>query len=217
MKNTAPISPKNIIEKQHPKKAKHPHSGSESPKETGLYDLLIYQLNDIYRAEKALAKAIPKLIKKAASLELTESLTTQLSVTKEQVSRLELIFSVLDEKAEGKKCSAMEGLIDELEDILEFTESGTVRDAGIICISQKIAHYGISTYGTLTAFARALYEEAATALLLESLDEKKEADLMLYVIAEAHINAQAADLNDEGPEEFGGVLFPESINKHFIE
>ena len=137
----------------------------------GLRELFVDSLKDIYWAEKALVKALPKMAKNATSENLITAINEHLSVTQEQVARLEEVFKSVGEKAAAKKCDAMEGLIKEGESIMEETEAGPVRDAGIIAASQKIEHYEIATYGTLAAFATTLGEDDAVLLLGASFSE----------------------------------------------
>mgnify|MGYP003605592231 CR=1 FL=1 len=153
--------------------------------------LFVDGLKDIYWAEKALTKAIPKMAKNATSVKLTEGLTAHLLETEKQISRLEKVFQLVGEKAVAKKCDAMDGLIEEGKSILEETEVGAVRDAGIIAASQKIEHYEIATYGTLAAWAKTLGEKEAAALLVESLVEEKNADQTLTDAAYNDINFDA--------------------------
>lgn len=164
----------------------------------GLRELFIDSLKDIYWAEKALTKALPKMAKNATSENLINTINDHLTVTEEQVSRLEQVFDMLGEKASAKKCEAMEGLIKEGETIMEETQQGPVRDAGIIGASQKIEHYEIATYGTLAAFAQTLGEDDALQLLQQTLDEEKEADTLLTEVAYNNINFEASD---EGEDE----------------
>ncbi len=159
-----------------------------------LRDLFVDGLKDIYWAEKALTKAIPKMIKNATDEDLVEALTDHLEVTKTQVTRLEEVFSLIGEKAAAEKCDAMEGLIKEAEGIMEETEIGPVRDAGIIAAGQKVEHYEIASYGTLTAFAKRLGEDDAAALLEETLAEEKAADEKLSEVAETTVNMEAAEV-----------------------
>jgi ferritin-like metal-binding protein YciE len=166
----------------------------------GLRDLFEDELKDIYWAEKALTKAIPKMIKNSTSEELVTALKEHLAITEEQVTRLEQVFESIGTKAQAKKCEAMEGLIKEAEEIMESTEKGVVRDAGIISAGQKVEHYEIATYGTLSAFAKILGEDDAVSLLEETLSEEKEADEKLTEVAESSINIQAA-ADDVGEEE----------------
>jgi ferritin-like metal-binding protein YciE len=160
----------------------------------GLRSLFVDELKDIYFAEKALIKAIPKMIQNATAMELTHALTGHLEETKKQVTRLEKVFSLIGEKAEGKKCEAITGLIKEAEEIMGATEKGMVRDAGIILAGQKVEHYEIATYGTLRIFARTLGEDAAADLLDETLGEEKSADQKLTEIALAFVNDEAAQM-----------------------
>lgn len=143
---------------------------------SGLTALFEDGLKDIYWAEKALTKALPLMAKNATSAELIDALTNHLTETEEQVTRLEKVFESIGKKASAKKCDAMEGLIEEGKGILEETEPGVVRDAGIIAAAQKIEHYEIATYGTLRQFAETLGFTEAAALLEETLDEEKGAD-----------------------------------------
>lgn len=172
---------------------KNQQSPTQNPEvASGLRDLFIDGLKDIYWAEKALTKALPTMIKKATSEELITALTDHLAVTEEQVTRLEEVFNSIGEKAQAKKCDAMEGLIKEGSGIMESTAAGVVRDAGIIAAGQKVEHYEIATYGTLCAFAKILGEKEAAELLLETLNEEKKADDKLTEVAEESINLKAA-------------------------
>lgn len=158
-----------------------------------LKDFFIDSLKDIYWAENALVSALPKMVQNATSPLLASAIQEHLEVTKNQVARLETIFELLGEKAEGKKCEAMAGLLKEGDSILEETVPGPVRDAGIIAASQKIEHYEIATYGTLCAFAKTLGENDAAKLLNQTLAEEKEADMILSDAAYSSINFKAAD------------------------
>ncbi|MGN6532865.1 MAG: YciE/YciF ferroxidase family protein [Ginsengibacter sp.] len=157
----------------------------------GLRDLFEDELKDIFWAEKALTKAIPKMIKNASSEDLINALENHLEVTKGHVERCEQIFDQLGMPARGKKCEAMAGLTKEAEEIMENTEEGIVRDAGIISAAQKVEHYEIASYGTLCAFAKTLGEKEIANLLEQTLNEEKEADDTLTKIAEASINEEA--------------------------
>ena len=164
-----------------------------------LMNLFEDMLKDIYWAEKALTKAIPKMIKNATSEELQQGLSDHLEETENQVQRLEQIFEQLGKKATAKKCLAMEGLIKEAEEIMEENDEGAMRDAGIIAAGQKVEHYEIATYGTLSTFAQILGLDEAVELLEETLEEEKGADEKLTEVAEAAINIEAA--SEEGEEE----------------
>lgn len=154
------------------------------------------ELKDIYWAEKALTKAIPKMIKNATSEELIEALTAHLTETEEHVSRVEQVFASLGKKAEAVKCEAMTGLIKEAEEIMEECETGSMCDAGIISAGQKVEHYEIATYGTLRQFAETLGLTEAVTLLEATLEEEKAADVKLTEVAVSAINVEAAELEE---------------------
>lgn len=185
--------------KKQPKKsadkspAKKKSSGKSASVAQSLRDLFEDELKDIYWAEKALTKAIPKMIKNATSEELISALEDHLETTKNQVARCEKAFEILGKPARAKKCEAMAGLTKEAEEIMESTEEGVVRDAGIISAAQKVEHYEIASYGTLVAFAKVLGEDEVARLLEKTLNEEKEADETLTGVAESSINTQAAE------------------------
>lgn len=164
---------------------------------SGLTELFEDGLKDIYWAEKALTKALPLMAKNATSPELIDAITNHLTETEEHVTRLEQVFDSIGKKATAKKCDAMEGLIEEGKSILEETEIGVVRDAGIIAASQKIEHYEIATYGTLRQFAETLGLTEAASLLELTLDEEKGADKLLTEVAVNAINVEAAEEDEE--------------------
>jgi ferritin-like metal-binding protein YciE len=160
---------------------------------TDLRSFFIDSLKDIYWAENALVKALPKMMENATSAHLATAIKDHHAVTKTQVARLEQVFTLLGEKAEAKKCEAMAGLLKEGDSILEETQPGPVRDAGIIAASQKIEHYEIATYGTLCSFAKTLGENDAAKLLMQTLAEEKEADMLLSDAAYNSINFDAVN------------------------
>ena len=175
-------------------------AGKVKPKKTaaeGLRDLFVDELKDIYWAEKALVKALPKMAKNATTPNLVDGILNHLEETKNHVTRLEEVFSIIGEKAVAKKCDAMDGILKEGEGILEETEPGVVRDAGIIAASQKVEHYEIATYGTLAAWAGTLGEVKAAELLWETLNEEKQADITLTEAAYNNINFEAEELDEE--------------------
>lgn len=164
-------------------------------KSSQLMKLFEDQLKDIYWAEKALTKAIPKMIKNATSQDLIDALKSHLEETENQILRLEQVFESIDKKASAKKCDAMEGLIKEAEEIMESCDEGPMCDAGIISAGQKVEHYEIATYGTLRQFAQILDLTEAVSLLEATLTEEKAADEHLSEIAEA-INVEATVAED---------------------
>jgi ferritin-like metal-binding protein YciE len=149
-------------------------------------------LKDIYWAEKALTKAIPKMAKNATSEDLSSALDKHLGETKMHVSRLEQVFEILEKKPIAKKCEAMDGLIREGGEIMQECEEGAMRDAGIISAAQKIEHYEIASYGTLRTFAEVLGLSDAASLLEETLHEEKAADEKLSNVAESAVNVEAS-------------------------
>jgi len=178
-------------------RSKRPANGSAGSKEnqsTMLEELFLEELRDIYWAEKHLLKALPKMEKAATSKELRQSFADHLKVTKEQVTRLEEAFEILDAKAQGKKCEAMDGLTKEAEGIIEATEQGTLtRDVGLIMAAQKVEHYEIATYGSLAQLAKTLGKNDLAQLMVQTLEEEKEADQLLTTIAENNINVKATE------------------------
>ncbi|MET0464673.1 MAG: ferritin-like domain-containing protein [Chitinophagaceae bacterium] len=159
-------------------------------------------LKDIYWAEKALTKALPKMQKAATTEELQSAIEEHLGQTKEQVSRLEQVFELIGERAQAKKCDAMEGLIKEGESIVEETEKGSMtRDVGIIMASQKIEHYEIATYGGLVSLANTLGKTDVAEILATTLEEEKNTDLGLTEIAENNINWEAEQEDGEDSAE----------------
>lgn len=167
----------------------------------GLRELFIDELKDILNAERVLVKALPKMAKNATEPKLVTAIEDHLAVTEGQVQRLEQVFELLGETARGKKCEAMEGLIKEAEGVMEETEQGPVRDAGIISAAQKVEHYEIASYGTLVAFAKTLGEDEVAGLLEQTLAEEKEADIVLTDTAFNAINFEAAEADMGQPED----------------
>ena len=154
------------------------------------------ELKDIYWAEKALTKAIPKMIKNATSGELIDALTNHLEETKEHVSRVEQVFQLIGKKATAVKCEATLGLIKEAEEIMKECEVGSMRDAGIISAAQKVEHYEIATYGTLRQFAETLGLAEVETILETTLTEEKAADVKLTEVAVSAINVEAAAMEE---------------------
>ena len=150
------------------------------------------ELKDIYWAEKALVKALPKMIENATSTDLSSAIEHHLRETEEHVARVEKVFSLIGKKAEAKKCEAMAGLIEEAEELMEDSDEGVMRDAAIISAAQKVEHYEIASYGTLASFAATLGLTEAADLLQTTLEEEKTADETLTEVAETAVNIAAA-------------------------
>ena len=167
------------------------NSGQYGIEESKLMKLFEDQLRDMYWAEKALVKAIPRMIKNVSSEELVEVIQEHLEETEAQVEKVERVFESIDKRAVAKKCEAMDGLIKEAEEIMKSSDKGAMRDAGIIAASQKIEHYEIASYGTLRTFAQTLGLTEAVSILEEILAEEKGVDEKLTEVAESTINVKA--------------------------
>ena len=158
-----------------------------------LKELFIDGLKDIYWAEKHLAKALKKMTKEATSEELKAAFEQHTTETEEHAIRLEEVFGIIGQKAQAKKCEAMEGLLKEAEEITESTEKGTmVRDCGLIMAAQKVEHYEIASYGTLRNIARTLGHEDVANILQTTLDEEGTTDHKLTELAESYVNEEAS-------------------------
>lgn len=166
-------------------------------KATTLKDLFVEELKDIYHAEGQLIKALPKMAKAATCEDLKAGFEEHLAQTREHVKRLETIFESLDMPARGKKCEAMEGLIEEGGEAIDLEGDNDTRDAALIGAAQKVEHYEIATYGTLKAWARQLEMEDVVSLLKATLDEEKDTDDKLTELAMAGINEEAETEDEE--------------------
>jgi len=169
-----------------------------------LKELYIDELKDLYSAEKQLVKALPKMAKNATNPELKDAFTTHLQETEGHVERLEQIFEMLGERAGGKKCKGMEGLIDEAKELLEEDATEEVLDAGMISKAQHVEHYEMAGYGTVRAYARLLGLDEQADLLQETLDEEGHANDLLTQIAESSVNVEAEVGSDEEEASQGG-------------
>jgi ferritin-like metal-binding protein YciE len=167
-----------------------------------LRDLYIEQLQDLYNAENQLIKALPKMAKGATSEGLRDAIREHLEVTRSQASRLEEIFSKLEENPKGKKCKGMEGLVEEGAEVLEEDMEDEVRDAALIAAAQRVEHYEIAGYGTVRTYATLLGDDEAAQVLQEILDEEKQADTKLTSLAEEiNVDATAEGKGDEAKRE----------------
>lgn len=170
-----------------------------------LQKLLQDELEDIYDAEHQLVKALPRMIEKSSSPELQRALKQHLTVTQNQITRLEQVFETLGEKAKRKPCKGMAGIVSEGSEMLEEDLEASTKDAAIISAAQKVEHYEIASYGTVRTLAQTLGNNEIAELLEETLEEEKEADQLLTQIAESSINDEAAseEESDEEVEEKG--------------
>ncbi len=168
------------------KQSKKAESGMECME---FREFFLDALKDIYWAEKALQKSLPKLMNASTDKKLARAFERHEKETARQIETLEQVFELMGEKASGKKCDAMEGLLSEASSVIDDTEKEScIRDAGLILAAQKVEHYEIATYGTLVAFARQMEEDKIANLLQRILDEEKKADCLLTEVAEGSVN-----------------------------
>ncbi|GEO18923.1 ferritin-like domain-containing protein [Microvirga aerophila] len=161
--------------------------------EKDLKALFLHQLKDTYFAENAILKALPQMAEAAESEELRGAFAVHLKETEEQVRRLEQIFQMVGEKPEGIPCKAIQGIIEEGQEILQEFEGGEALDAGLIAAAQAVEHYEIARYGTLLAWAKQLGLSEAEGLIQETLIEEENTDQALSELAEDAINPAAAE------------------------
>ena len=166
---------------------------------TALMELYVDELKDLYDAESRLVKALPKVAKAATSQKLRSAVEEHLEQTKGHVDRLKEIFDNLGEKASGKKCAGMVGILKEGEELMDEDFEGEVMDAALISAAQRVEHYEIAAYGCVRAWAGLLGENEASSLLEKTLEEEKETDQKLTQLAE-EINVQAKEQGSEGEE-----------------
>ncbi|WP_312697951.1 YciE/YciF ferroxidase family protein [Sphingobacterium mizutaii] len=156
-----------------------------------LRDIFLTGLKDIYWAEQTLTKKLPEMEAKASDIRLKTAIKDHWAQTHEHVTRLEKVFELIGEKAEGKKCLAMEGILNEGDESIADIQEGPVRDSVLISACQKVEHYEITSYGTLSAYAKTLNEREAQQLLLRTLGEEKKSDCILTTIADTDLNSRA--------------------------
>ena len=167
------------------------------PKMKSLDDLYLKELKDLYSAENQILKALPKMAKAASSPDLKKAFQEHLEQTRVHVERLEEIFDKLDSSRKGKKCKAIEGLIEEGKEIMGEDAEPSVLDAALIAAAQKVEHYEMAGYGCVRTYARLLGREDEADILQQTLDEEGETDKKLTQLAESHINVGAAAGEDE--------------------
>jgi ferritin-like metal-binding protein YciE len=155
-------------------------------------DLFLHTLQDIYYAENQIVKALPEMIEKATDKQLAQGFKTHLEETKGQVKRLEQVFKLLGKEPQGVDCPAIDGLIEEAEDVAGDIDDKQVLDAALIGAAQAVEHYEIARYGTLMAWAKTLGHQDVIRLLKQNLDEEKAADEKLSKMAETSVNRKAA-------------------------
>jgi ferritin-like metal-binding protein YciE len=155
-------------------------------------DLFLHVLQDVYYAENQILKALPDMIEKATNRDLSSALKAHLGETEKQVDRLDQVFNLLGKEPKGTKCPAINGIIDEANEIAGEVDNKKVLDAALIAAAQAVEHYEITRYGTLIAWADELGNDAVGKLLTTNLNEEKAADKKLTTIAEKKVNLKAA-------------------------
>jgi ferritin-like metal-binding protein YciE len=188
---TRPISVRARSEKHSHKRRVEP-MGLFSKDIHTMDDLFAHTLRDMYYAEKQLVKALPEMVDKASDAQLKQAFQTHLGETKNHVMRLEQVFKMLGVQATGVDCPAIDGIIEEAEEISGEVDDKAVLNAALVAAAQAAEHYEISRYGTLVAWAKQLRRTDAERVLQQNLDEEKAADRKLTEIAEARLNLQAA-------------------------
>jgi ferritin-like metal-binding protein YciE len=156
-----------------------------------LSDLMLTFMQDIYYAERQILKALPKMAKAAQNEDLKQALTHHREETEGQVDRLQKAFDALGKRARAQTCEAINGLIEEGDEVIEAFPEGTVRDAGILANAQAVEHYEMARYGTIVAWAKTCGQDQVAQLMQATLDEEKKADTLLNGLARKNINQQA--------------------------
>lgn len=154
-------------------------------------------LRDIYYAEKAILKNLPKMAKKSNSTELAAAFESHIEETEGQVERLEQIFEMIGKSPRGKRCPAIDGLAEEAGEIMQEAKDDMVRDAGMLAAAQAVEHYEIARYGTLVAWAEKLGLDDAVPLLQETLEQEKMTDEKLTELALSEINVEAGNASEK--------------------
>ena len=155
-------------------------------------DLFVHTLRDIYYAENQITKALPDMIEKATDASLKQALQSHLGETKTQIKRLEQVFKMHGVEAKGVDCPAIDGILEEADDIAGEVDDKQVLDAALIAAAQAVEHYEITRYGTLVTWAKQLGRTDCASVLQQNLDEEKAADKKLNGIAEGQVNRKAA-------------------------
>lgn len=156
-----------------------------------LNDLFVDMLRDVYDAEQQIYESLPKMRERAVSTQLQQAFETHRDETRVQIERLEQIFRMLDMEPDAKSCEAIEGLIEEAQEVMSDADDSVI-DAALIAAAQAVEHYEMARYGTLHAWAEELNLPQAAALLEKTLSEEKATDTKLNTLATGSINRQAA-------------------------
>jgi ferritin-like metal-binding protein YciE len=155
-------------------------------------DLFMHTLRDIYYAEKQIVQALPEMIEKSTDAQLKQGFQSHLRETETHVKRLEKVFQLHGKEAKGVDCPAIDGIIEEAEEVAGEVADKSVLDAALIAAAQAVEHYEITRYGSLIAWAKELGRNDCATLLQQNLDEEKAADKKLTAMAESKVNRKAA-------------------------
>jgi ferritin-like metal-binding protein YciE len=155
-------------------------------------DLFVHTLKDIYYAENQIVKALPDMIEKATDPQLKQGFQSHLAETKNHVKRVEQVFKMHGVEVEGVDCPAIDGILEEADDVAGEVDDKKVLDAALIAAAQAVEHYEMTRYGTLVAWAKQLGRNDCASLLQQNLDEEKAADKKLTSLAESSVNRKAA-------------------------
>ena len=156
-------------------------------------DLFVHTLQDIYYAEKKIAKALPDMVKKATNAELKKGFEAHLKETKNHIARVEDVFRMHGAEVKAVECPAIDGIIEETQEIVGDVDDPRVLDAALIAAGQAVEHYEMTRYGTLVAWAKELGRADCAKVLQQNLDEEKATDQKLTKLAVGTVNMQAAE------------------------
>ncbi|BCG88353.1 YciE/YciF family protein [Mesorhizobium sp. 113-3-9] len=157
-----------------------------------LNDLFVHTLQDIYYAEQQIEKSLPKMVKKATDPDLKAGFEEHLEQTREHIVRLEQVFEIHGEAVKGVDCPAIDGILEEADEVSGDVDDKQVLDAALIASAQAVEHYEMTRYGTLIAWAKELGHEDSASILAETLEEERATDQKLTEMAESGVNRQAA-------------------------
>ena len=155
-------------------------------------DLFVHTLRDIYYAENQILQALPDMVKKSSDPQLKQAFQSHFAETKKQVGRLEQVFRLHGQEPAGVDCPAIDGIIDEADDVAGEVDNASVLDAALIAAAQAVEHYEMTRYGSLIAWAKQLGRNDCAKLLRKNMEEEKAADKMLTTLAESRVNQRAA-------------------------
>ena len=157
-----------------------------------LDDLFVHTLRDIYYAEKQIEKALPKMIDKATAPDLRSGFEKHLDQTKGHIARVEQVFEMHGVEAKEVHCPAIDGILEEADEVSGEVDDKRVLDAALIASAQAVEHYEITRYGTLIAWAKQLGRNDCASVLAQNLKEEEATDKKLTEMAESRVNRQAA-------------------------